>query len=624
MKKFLNLFILVCFLAGIATLHSCKKDPTMATLTTTAASSITTVSASSGGNITDDGGAAVTARGICWGTSTNPTISGSKTSDGTGIGSFTSSLASLSPNTLYYVRAYATNSAGTAYGNEVSFSTNPVTGAAVTTAAVTSILSTSAVSGGEVTTDGGGPITARGVCWATTANPDLTKSKTTDGAGTGTFTSSMTGLTPGTLYHVRAYATNSSGTTYGSDVQFTTLAVIPTVTTTAISVFTQTTATAGGNVTANGGAPVTEKGVCYGTASGPTIEGAHTSDGTGDGAFTSNLTGLTSGTLYYVRAYATNSAGTAYGSEETFTTTAVALPAVTSVPVSTVTNNSAVSGGNVTSDGGGSITARGVCWGTSTGPLATGSHTTDGTTTGSFTSDITGLSDGTLYYVRAYVTNSTGTAYGSESTFLTKVADRQGYVYNTVVIGSQVWMAENLRTTVFNDNSIIPYVPGDAAWAALTTPGYAWYNNDEATNKPLYGALYNWFAASAANLCPTGWHVPSDDDFKTLEMSQGMSQSQADLTSWRGTDEGAKLKNAAGWTSGNGTNTSGFSALPGGYRYYFDGGFNSVGTVGYFWSTTEDLGIGRAFMRQLDSGHTSIERANADEKAGKSVRCLKN
>jgi uncharacterized protein (TIGR02145 family) len=627
MKKVLNLFILVCFLAGVAALNSCKKEE-LPTLTTTAVTSITTVSASSGGNITDDGGAEVTARGICWGTATKPEITGSKTSDSKGIGNFTSSITGLTPNTLYYVRAYATNSEGTAYGNEVSFTTLPVTGAVVTTTAVTSITSTTAVSGGNVTSDGGGSITAKGVCWATTANPDLTKSKTNDGTGTGTFTSNLTGLTPGTLYHVRAYATNSSGTTYGADVQFTSLAVLPTVTTTAVTAVTQTTAATGGNVTANGGGAVTAKGVCYGTTTAPGIGGPHTTDGTGNGAFTSNLTGLTPGTVYYVRAYATNSAGTAYGSQETFTTGAVLLPTVTTAAVTSITNNSAVSGGNVSADGGGAITARGVCWGTTPAPVATGSHTTETGTTGSFVSTMTSLSEATLFYVRAYATNSAGTAYGTELTFRTFLSDGSGNLYNTVVIGTQVWMVENLRTTKYNDNitdipTVITGIGSGAAWAALTTPGYCWYNNDEATNKPLYGALYNWYAVNTGNLCPTGFRVPTDADFKTLEIYLGMTPVQADATGWRGTDQGTVLKNTTGWdNNGNGTNTTGFSAMPGGVRYYEDGSFFDEGILGYWWSQTAGS-PSTGLYRRLNGDQTGVHREGAGKAAGKSVRCLK-
>ena len=624
MKKVLNLFVFVCFLAGVAVFTSCKKTE-IPTLTTTAISSITTSTASSGGNITDDGGAEVTARGVCWGTATKPEITGSKTSDSKGIGSFTSSITTLTPDTKYYVRAYATNSEGTAYGNEQSFTTNAVVGATVTTTTPSSLTSTTAVSGGNITNDGGAPITARGVCWGTAANPLATGLHTTDGTGTGTFTSNITGLTPGTAYHVRAYATNSFGTAYGADLPFNSAAVLPTVTTTATSAPTQTTATSGGNVTSDGGSAVTARGVCWtsGTAD-PVVTDSHTTDGTGTGTFTSSLTGLTPNTTYKVRAYATNAIGTAYGSVVPLQTSPVLLATVTTAAVTTFSASGAVTGGDVSASGGGTVTARGVCFGTTANPdITTGTITTDGTGTGAFVSTLSGLADGTVYYLRAYATNSAGTAYGTQVQLLTMVADVEGYLYKTVLINNKVWMAENLRTKKYNDNSDVPSVIDGTAWAALTTDGFCWYGNNETANKPLYGALYNWYAVNKGNLCPTGWHVPTDVDFKGLEMSLGMTQTEADAGSWRGTNQGVQLKSTTGWTTGNGTNASGFTALPGGYRYYGNGSFQGVGTVGYFWSTTSDT-PDRSFMRQLDSTHDGVERANADNKAGKSVRCVKN
>jgi len=182
---------------------------------------ITQTTAVAGGTITSDGGVEVTARGVCWSTHTVPTISDSKTSNGTGSGSFTSSITGLTGNTTYYVRAYATNSEGTAYGQEISFKTSPVL-PLVSTDAPSATGTTTGKGGGNVTNDGGAAITARGVCWNTSPNPTVANSKTTDGTGTGTFESSITGLLANTTYHVRAYATNSVGTSYGSDLVFTT------------------------------------------------------------------------------------------------------------------------------------------------------------------------------------------------------------------------------------------------------------------------------------------------------------------------------------------------------------------------------------------------------------------
>ena len=194
---------------------------TAPTVTTTAASNVTGTTADSGGNVTSDGGDAVTARGVCWGTAANPTTAGDKTTDGTGTGAFTSNITGLAPVTTYHVRAYATNSVGTAYGGDESFTTG-VTVPTATTAAVSNIEMTSAVCGGTITADGGDTVTARGVCWNTSGTPASTDNKTSDGTGTGTFTSSITGLSSGMTYYLRAYATNSAGTGYGNEVSLTT------------------------------------------------------------------------------------------------------------------------------------------------------------------------------------------------------------------------------------------------------------------------------------------------------------------------------------------------------------------------------------------------------------------
>ena len=186
-------------------------------ITTTDPSAITSSTFTSGGNISNDGGSPVTARGVCWSTNQNPTLADSKTSDGTGKGTFTSAITGLASATTYYVRAYATNGIGTSYGAQITAITSSVL-ATVTTTALSSVTSTTATSGGNITNDGGAVITARGVCWSTSQNPTTANSKTTDGTGAGSFTSSITGLSPSMTYYVRAYAINSIGTTYGAQV----------------------------------------------------------------------------------------------------------------------------------------------------------------------------------------------------------------------------------------------------------------------------------------------------------------------------------------------------------------------------------------------------------------------
>lgn len=298
-------------------------DPESPIVTTADVTDITQNTAVSGGNVTDDGGASVTARGVCWSTSQNPTISDNHTSDGNGTGSFTSNLTNLTANTTYYVRAYATNENGTSYGEQKSFTTlQNIELPTVTTAEVTDITQTTAVSGGNVTDDGGAAVTARGVCWSKDPNPTIDNSFISNGNGTGSFTIEISGLTSATTYYVRAYATNSEGTSYGEQKMFTTLQYIqlPTVTTTIVTNVTSTTATSGGNVTDDGGAAVTARGVCWSTSPDPTIDDNKTSDGNGTGAFTSQLTNLTHSTTYYIRAYATNSEGTSYGEQKYFST----------------------------------------------------------------------------------------------------------------------------------------------------------------------------------------------------------------------------------------------------------------------------------------------------------------
>lgn len=204
------------------------------------------------------------------------------------------------------------------------------------------------------------------------------------------------------------------------------------------------------------------------------------------------------------------------------------------------------------------------------------------------------------------------------------ITDQSGNTYKTVEIGTQTWMAENLKTTKFNDNGSIPNVTVNTAWKNLTTPGYCWYDNDEAVNKPKYGALYNWYAVKSGKLCPAGWHVPSDAEFKVMEIYLGMTQAEADALLWRGTDQGTQLKSETGWEAGaNGTNSSGFSALPGGYRYHLDGAFNNIDKLGYWWSSDES-GPALGTYRRLDGDNDGVYREATVKAAGKHVRCLKD
>lgn len=227
MKNIFNFFAFASILFGCQKEVSNETTLTLASITTTPASAIDNNSALSGGNITNDGGDSIIQRGICWDTIHNPTKNNNHTTNGTGIGTFTSSITSLLPATTYYVRAYAVNSAGTAYGNEEHFTTTSVVVVIPTliTTSITELLSTSAKSGGNIISDGGAAVTTRGVCWGTTNNPTVAlPTKTIDGSGSGNFISNITGLTANTTYFIRSYATNSAGTAYGNQLTFTTTA----------------------------------------------------------------------------------------------------------------------------------------------------------------------------------------------------------------------------------------------------------------------------------------------------------------------------------------------------------------------------------------------------------------
>jgi len=193
--------------------------------------------------------------------------------------------------------------------------------------------------------------------------------------------------------------------------------------------------------------------------------------------------------------------------------------------------------------------------------------------------------------------------------------DADGNNYSVVQIGTQVWMVENLRVTHYNDNTTIPLVPNDTVWSNLTTPGYCWYNNDYATYGSVYGALYNWYTVNTGKLCPTGWHVPSDEEWTALADYLG-GQSVA----------GGKLKETCTtlWHSPNNgaTNESGFTALPGGFRSY-DGSFYPLGFYGYFWSNTAGCSSG-GWYRLLRYYSAEVFRYLYEEEVGCSVRCLKD
>mgnify|MGYP002399017678 FL=1 len=420
---------------------------------------------------------------------------------------------------------------------------------------------------------------------------------------------------------------------------------LPAVVTGMVTNITRTTASVSGEVTDNGGLDVTSRGFCWGTAVNPTTSGSKTTTGSGTGTFSEILDGLSPSTTYYVRAYAINELGTAYGDQQSFTTGEIVKATLTTKTPSGVNSYDALSGGNITDDGGGSITVRGICWNKTGSPTTSDSKTENGTGTGEFDSAITGLDAQTTYYARAYAVNVAGTAYGNEVTFTTDaltVTDIDGNVYAALKLGTQIWMAENLATTRLNDGTKltaendIPLVSSDAEWAALTTPGYCWYNNDKEGTES-YGPLYNWYAVNSGKLCPVGWHVPDRTEWIDLVHYLILNGYNYDGDTGTPTSENRLAKAIAapqGWTVSSNTgavgnddypekiNITGFSARPAGYRRY-DGAFLDRGDMAYWWSSsaaTDETAHYYNIYYNTDGIYYSYWLRNN----GYSVRCVKD
>ena len=396
---------------------------------------------------------------------------------------------------------------------------------------------------------------------------------------------------------------------------------LPVLTTDEAIEITTNSATISGNVTEDGGAEITARGICWGTVTMPTLSDNFKPSGTGPGKFSCVISELEPNTEYYVRAFAENRVGIAYGNEVTFKT-GIATPSVTTGQVTDITLNSAVCAGTVINSGGAPVIEKGICWSQAPDPDLDDSHASVSAGTDTYTCTLTGLSSGSRYYARAYAKNEGGTAYGEQVVFSTKVLDIEGNIYGTVCIGNQVWMTENLKVLKYNDGSAIPNVTDNDDWKLLTTGAYCWYDNNM-NYKNTIGALYNWYAAGTGKICPTGWHVPTNEDFNNLELFLGMNPESIDLWDWRGTDQGTQLKNTIGWKAGeNGTNSSGFCAIPGGYRYGADGGFNALEKLTYYWCSERNDEL--AWYRRLDGPETGIFKGSTYKRGGKYIRCIKD
>ena len=469
-----------------------------------------------------DGGAPLSEMGICWNKESVPTIESNTLSTKDTFA--TLRISDLQPNTMYYVRAYATNKAGIAYSKEHKFLTydNPK----VETRDITEINLTSALLSGELKFNGNDKSTTVGFCWSESSQPTLSNNHKEVSYTSNIFKHQVSNLKDETKYYVRAYAQNKIGIVYGEEKSFTTNATsLPTITTSTITQITETSAVAGGNITNDGGAEIQERGVVYSTTEYPTTSNNKIQCSKGTGSFTCNLTNLSDETTYYVRAYAINKKGTAYGEQVSFKTKAYNLPTVTTNDATNILYHSASIGGNVTNDGGVSVTERGVVYGTSQNPTISNNKIISGTGTGTFTCELTGLLDGTNYYVRAYARNKKGVAYGEQKTFATKAyykptvttsaptnitsssATISGNVTNdggTDIIERGICYA-TIQTPTINNYKVIHNSTGIGSFTCTLTglvEGITYYARAYARNSVgvAYGEVVNFVALETKNI----------------------------------------------------------------------------------------------------------------------------
>lgn len=299
--------------------------------------------------------------------------------------------------------------------------------------------------------------------------------------------------------------------------------------------------------------------------------------------------------------------------------TPIILPSVITNSPTLISTKSVTLNGYISSNGGSQLSEKGFCWSINTNPTISDNKIINQSNLNNFSDTIFGLSPNTSYYVRSYAVNNKGISYGNQQSFSTlgygSVTDIENNVYSTITIGSQVWMVENLKTTKYNNGTSIPNIT--TSWTNLQNGAYCWYDNNSAY-KNTYGALYNFHAVNTGNLAPTGWHVPTDTEWSTLINYLGGLQSasamlrEAGFTHWTSPNTGA-------------TNSSGFNALPGGYKSLGFGGNNfytSIGMESNWWSSTH---YNSTYANYISINYRgTLNSYSLTYNYGLSIRCIKD
>lgn len=611
-------------------------DVTVPTVAITSVGGVTGTSASIVCNVSASGGSSVSKRGVCWSTSQNPTVGNSHTTDGSGTGSFTSNITGLSVGTTYYVRAYATNGVGTVYGTQRSIRTASLP--TVTTSTVTNITMSSAACGGDVISDGGSSVTARGVCWSTSQNPTISDSHTSDGGGTGVFTSNLTGLVANTIYHVRAYATNSVGTAYGGQKSFMTN-LCPTIDIRPIN----TVGLQEPLCPTYGHFDVVAVDSLTGEAI-PNLTYMWSGEGV-DYTSTNNQSFIAinpymCNRYYLITMHATDTISGCAFSDSYLVDVRDTQPPVFNGTLPNGYVSPSANGNYYIPDFSAYFTNQTVsdnCYPFS--QLTVAQNPAAGTIFNGNTVVTVTLTDrcgnASSHSINAIPNPSSQTCPGTPT-----VTDYDGNVYHTVQIGNQCWMKENLRTTHYSDGTFISLGGNSSSY----TIAYRYCPNNSSSNVATYGYLYNRKAvmriapSSSANpsgvqgICPVGWHVPSDAEWTQLTDyvsnhyfcggdSLWIAKSLAATTGWNeSTYEGACRVGTAQSTN----NATGFTAFPAG-SYGSSTGYGSFGSLACFISSTEyEYNSNYTYTRYIYYNSYIVSREHSFMSNGWSVRCVRD
>jgi uncharacterized protein (TIGR02145 family) len=636
MKNILRISGVILFLQLF---QFCKKDK-VPTLTTSEVVNFTGTGATTGGTVTDEGSASVIVRGVCWNTKTNPTIEGSRTQDGAGNGVFTSHITDLDLSATYYIRAYATNSAGTGYGNEIIFTCNFPNCGTVTDA-----------DGNIYQTVTIGP-----QCWM---RENLKTTRFNNGDLIGTTISPDLDISGEAMPNYQwAYNGNEEFvSTYGRLYTWFTVTDVRNACPPGWRIPTETDWMNLIEYLENNGYGTSGNAIA--SSSGwvaSSVTGAVGNDQVKNNS--SGFTALPAGSRYPVGTFQGLTESSMFGSSSTYsgstfyyhldhdspgfdggeggTELAVsercimgqrplcnALPATDITPTG-ATLNGAVNPNNLSTD---------VIFQIYTPPIELNQIVTaiqspvSGTDIINVSADISDLTPGTLYTFRIVATSSEAGSSGTLFQFTTTtgtVADAEGNIYNTISVGTQLWMAENLKATRYRNGDIIgSTTPATLDISGESIPAYQWAYDGDEKNVAAFGRLYTYYAITdSRGVCPTGWHVPADDEWTTLteylitHNRPNIAKLMASQSDW----VVSPVFDAAGWKQEY-NNRSGFSAPPGGYRIA-TGAFGALGYSGYWLSSTES-DTDNVRYRSLNNDEPKVTRYYDSKQAGFSVRCLK-